>query len=98
MEIVSIERNTYDEMMNCFCQFTRKVFALCEKSEEKEMSEWLDSQEVCMILNIGKRKLQYLRNSRKLPYSMIGGKKYYKPEDVEKIVKLSNEGKEALDG
>ncbi|WP_370039493.1 helix-turn-helix domain-containing protein [Parabacteroides sp. AF48-14] len=39
-----------------------------------------------MILNIGKRKLQYLRNSRKIPYSMINGKIFYKPEDVRRLI------------
>ncbi len=98
MEIINIERSTYSEMMSRFGQFTRKIIALCEQSEEKEMSEWLDSQEVCMILDIGKRKLQYLRNTRKLPFSMIGGKKYYKPEDVQKIIKKCQDKKGEYDG
>jgi hypothetical protein len=98
MEIVSIERSTYSEMMSRFGQFTRKIISLCEQREEKKMSEWLDSQEVCMILDIGKRKLQYLRNTRKLPFSMIGGKNYYKPEDVEKIIKKCQVGKEVYNG
>lgn len=51
-----------------------------------------------MILDIGKRKLQYLRNTRKLPFSMIGGKNYYKPEDVEKIIKKCQAGKEVYNG
>lgn len=86
MEIVSIEKNTFEQMLNRFEQFTRKVDALCNQGEEKEMRQWLDSQDVCMILNIGKRKLQYLRNSRKIPYSMINGKIFYKPEDVRRLI------------
>ena len=86
MEIVSIEKNTFEQMINRFEQFTRKVDALCDQSEEKEMKEWLDSQDVCMILNIGKRKLQYLRNSRKIPFSMINGKVFYKPQDVKRLI------------
>lgn len=86
MEIVNIERNTFDEMMNRFEQFVRKVNRLCDQSEDKEMKEWLDSQEVCVILDISKRKLQYLRNCRKIPFSMINGKVYYKPEDVKKYI------------
>lgn len=86
MEIVSIEKNTFEQMINRFEQFTRRVDILCDQSEEKKMREWLDSQEVCMILNIGKRKLQYLRNSRKIPYTMLNGKVFYKPEDVKKLI------------
>ncbi|MEL5894688.1 helix-turn-helix domain-containing protein [Bacteroides sp. GD17] len=86
MEIVSIEKNTFEQMLNRFEQFTKKVDTLCDQGEEKEMRQWLDSQDVCMILNIGKRKLQYLRNSRKIPYSMINGKIFYKPEDVRRLI------------
>lgn len=86
MEIVSIEKNTFEQMINRFEQFTRKVDTLCDQSEEKEMKEWLDSQEVCIILNIGKRKLQYLRNTRKLPFSMFNGKVFYKLQDVKKLI------------
>lgn len=84
--------------MERFETFARKINILCDQSEDKEMKEWLDSQEVCMILDIGKRKLQYLRNTRKLPFSMIGGKNYYKPEDVQKIIKKCQNGKEEYDG
>jgi len=86
MEIISIEKNTFEQMINRFEQFTRKVDTLCDQSEEKEMKEWLDSQEVCIILNIGKRKLQYLRNTRKLPFSMFNGKVFYKPKDVKILI------------
>ncbi|WP_289299983.1 helix-turn-helix domain-containing protein [Xylanibacter muris] len=42
----------------------------------------MDNAEVCRQLHISKRTLQYLRNSGKLPYSTLGNKCYYKPEDV----------------
>lgn len=41
-----------------------------------------------MILDISKRKLQYLRNFQKIPYSMLNGKIYYKPEDVKRFIEL----------
>lgn len=41
-----------------------------------------------MILDISKRKLQYLRNFQKIPYSMLNGKIYYKPTDVKKYIEL----------
>lgn len=74
--------------MSRFEAFVRKINFLCDQSEDKEMKEWLDSQEVCLILDISKRKLQYLRNFRKIPYSMINGKIYYKPEDVKRYIDL----------
>ncbi|MCC8035285.1 MAG: helix-turn-helix domain-containing protein [Rikenellaceae bacterium] len=86
MEIVSIEKNTFEQMLNRFEQFALEVEALCNQGEDKGMKEWLDSQEVCVILNIGKRKLQYLRNSRKIPFSMINGKIFYRPQDVKRLI------------
>lgn len=88
MEIINIEARTFEAMMERFETFAQKINILCDQSEDKEMKEWLDSQEVCIILDISKRKLQYLRNFRKIPYSMLNGKIYYKPEDVKKYIEL----------
>ena len=46
----------------------------------------MDNIEVCRLLHISKRTLQYLRTSGKLPYSTLGNKCYYKPEDVEALI------------
>lgn len=86
MEIINIEARTFEAMMERFETFARKINILCDQSENKEMKEWLDSQEVCIILDISKRKLQYLRNFRKISYSMINGKVYYKPDDVKRYI------------
>ncbi|WP_106829815.1 helix-turn-helix domain-containing protein [Parabacteroides pacaensis] len=42
----------------------------------------MDSQEVCVRLNISLRTLQTLRDNGKLPYSQIQHKFFYKPKDV----------------
>lgn len=88
MEVINIEARTFEAMIERFEAFARKINLLCDQSEDKEMKEWLDSQEVCMILDISKRKLQYLRNFHKIPYSMLNGKIYYKPEDIRKYIEL----------
>lgn len=97
MEIINIEARTFEAMMERFEAFVRKVNSLCDQSEDKEMKEWLDSQEVCIILDISKRKLQYMRNFRKIPYSMINGKVYYKPEDVKNYIDSGSAGLERRD-
>jgi len=72
--------------MERFEQFLRNVDALCEQSGGREMGNWLNSQDVCMILNISKRTLQSLRDSGRLAYSQINRVMFYKPEDVEKLI------------
>ena len=50
----------------------------------------LDNQDVCRILNISLRTLQTYRSNRMLPYTQIGYKMFYKPEDVGKLLEQSS--------
>ena len=58
------------------------------KAGEKRISEWMDNQDVCRMLNISPRKLQTLRDNGTLAYSQINHKTYYRPEDVQRIVSV----------
>jgi len=42
----------------------------------------LDSQDVCLLLNVSKRTLQTYRDRKLLPYTSIGGKFFYRESDV----------------
>ena len=53
------------------------------------MGRWLDNQDVCQILNISLRTLQTYRDNHTLPYTQIGYKMYYKPEDIERLIEQS---------
>ena len=57
-----------------------------EHTEDKAMSKWLDTQDVCQMLNICPRTVQTLRDNGTLAYTQISHKTYYKPEDVMAIV------------
>lgn len=81
MEIVSIERKTFEAMVAKFDRFVSRM-------DEKKMSEWMDNQDVCRMLNISPRTLQTLRDNGTLAYSQINHKTYYRPEDVELIVSV----------
>ena len=52
------------------------------------MSEWMDNQDVCRMLNISPRTLQTLRDNGTLAYSQINHKTYYRSEDVKRIVSI----------
>lgn len=86
MEIINIEAQTFEAMMERFESFTQKVESLCGQHKHKDLKEWLDNQDVCVILNISPRTLQALRDNGKLAYTQIHRKMYYKPEDVEKVI------------
>lgn len=97
MEIINIEARTFEAMMERFGAFTQKVGELCKQSGSKEIGDWLDGQDVCMILNISKRKLQSLRDNRQVAFTMIGHKVYYKANDVQDVIRKIAVGKEVKD-
>lgn len=98
MEIVMIEARTYEAMMSKFEQFIRRVDVLCRQHMDYGTKKWLDSQEVCILLDISKRTLQSLRDSGKLGYSMIGHKIFYRPSDVQAMIDRLVEEREVRDG
>ena len=75
MEIVSIEKKTFEELVAKFDRFVRRMDAICHRHGEKKMSEWMDNQDVC-------------RDNGTLAYSQINHKTYYRPEDVQRIVSI----------
>ena len=88
MEVISIERSTYEELLTSFNSFVSQMKAMAGRGTDKRLGEGLDNQDVCQILNISPRTLQTLRQNGTLAYSQIEHKTYYKPEDVERIIPL----------
>ena len=88
MEIVNIEARTFEAMLSKFEVFADRMEKLCTLYGDMSQRMWLDNQDVCLMLNISPRTLQTLRDNGTLPYSQICHKTYYKPEDVERIVRL----------
>lgn len=91
MEIVNIDAKTFEAMLSKFEGFVGRMEQLCRQHGDKDMSEWMDNQDVCGLLNISPRTLQTLRDNGTLAYSQINHKTYYKPEDVQKILPLVEE-------
>ena len=85
MEIVSITNRTLDSLIADFEELANKAGEIAD-SKDYALQDWLDNQDVCTILNIGKRTLQTYRDRGKLPFTQIDRKMYYKPTDVEKVL------------
>ena len=51
MEIVTIEATVFESMLEYPENAARITDELCEKLREKRMGEWLDTQEVCLLLD-----------------------------------------------
>ena len=86
MEVISIERSTYEELLTSFNSFVTKMKEMTNRGKDKGLGDWLDNQDVCQMLNISPRTLQTLRDNGTLAYSQINRKLFYKPEDVESIL------------
>lgn len=87
MEIVAIEKRTFEQMMQRFEDFAKQVNALCGQNCSNE--NWFDNKQVCELLKISPRTLQTYRDTGVLPFSHIGRKCYYKVTDIEQFVNQS---------
>lgn len=87
MEIISIEKKVFETMMTRFEMLANKVQMLCRKFGDKKLNKWYDNQDVCLMFRISPRTLQTLRDNGTLPYTRINRKIYYKPEDVQNVIK-----------
>ena len=72
MEIVSIEKKTFEMMVAAFGALSEKVAALRRKSDTGRMERWLTGEEVCGQLRISPRTLQTLRDRRLIRYAEHG--------------------------
>ena len=63
MEVISIERSIYEELLTSFNSFVAQMRALADRGTDKGLGDWLDNQDVCQMLNISPRTLQTLRDN-----------------------------------
>ena len=87
IEIVNIEKTTYDKFVGQFESFVKKMTEMGNRGTNKCLGDWLDNDEVCRNLKISKRTLQTLRDNGTLAYSQKGAafrKPRKKPETKDK--------------
>lgn len=89
MEIISMDSRVFDNIVHRIKSIEQKTISLCQKQEDLALKDWLDNQEVCQILSISPRTLQTYRDKGIISFSCIRQKIYYRPEDVEKVLRLS---------
>jgi len=51
-----------------------------------QLSDWLDNQDMLVTFHISLRTLQNLRSRGELPYAILGGRCFYKKEDVQRLM------------
>lgn len=91
MEVVIIEKKTFEALLSGVETLTGKVGALCRRCNDKQMQKWLDGEEVCRLLRISPRTLQSLRDNRTIGCTQINRKFYYKPEEIERLMPIAGQ-------
>lgn len=89
MEIISMSIKVFDALAQRVGDIEEKAERLYRRQSDLGLKKWLDSQDVCEILDITKRTLQSYREKGLLPYSRIEHKIRYKPEYVQKLLQSS---------
>lgn len=58
MEIICMEKQTFDELIVRLSMIEKKVTDICSQTKDAGLKKWMDNQEVCGTLRISKRTLQ----------------------------------------
>lgn len=99
MEVLAIQKSALDGMKNEL----KALLELTENATQKytpifKEEQWLDNQEVCLMMNITKRTLQTYKSKGLLPYSKLNRKNYYKRSDVQALLEAGQLDNTAEDG
>ena len=81
------------EMLDALFNLEKEINLLRNQHPNCQLNEWLDNQEVCEILNISLRTLQYLKNRGNITFTQIGRKTYYHKQEVMNLIKGQQYGK-----
>ena len=89
MDIIVIEKKAFEQLLEETQRLAERVELLSRKCQDKRLQKWLTGEEVCAILKISQRSLQTMRSKHKICYYQLGRKFYYRPEEVELVIRQS---------
>ncbi|PLX06037.1 MAG: DNA-binding protein [Marinilabiliales bacterium] len=87
MNVITIESEAFRQIIEKLQGLEDKFIKMKMDAESPLSDRWLDNQDVMLLLKISKRTLQTYRDERKIPFSQVGNKIYYKASDVERFLK-----------
>ena len=73
---------TFEEIKQALSSIIRDIRTGRGIRQEERLTEWMDNQEACIMMDISPRKLLTLRSTGKIPYSRIDRKIYYRKKDI----------------
>ena len=84
MEVITIESQAYKNIMSKMD--TIYDYVVSQQNTQDEEDSWVDNYEVCTFLKMSDRTLQRLRSEKKINYSRIRGKTYYKISGIKRMM------------
>ncbi|SEH29966.1 helix-turn-helix domain-containing protein [Chryseobacterium culicis] len=84
MDVITIESKAFKSLMSKVD--TIFDYVITQQNLQNKEDSWVDSYEVCTFLKISDRTLQRLRSQRKITYSRIRGKNYYKISEIKRML------------
>ena len=84
MEVITIESQAYKNIMSKMD--TIYDYVVSQQNTQDEEDSWVDNYEVCTFLKMSDRTLQRLRSEKKINYSRIRGKTYYKISEIKRMM------------
>lgn len=87
MGIVCIDERVWRELVKRLKELAARSGRVEKLFNPPASDGWLDAQDVCRRLGISKRTLQMYRTAGRLPFSNVGGKYFYREQDVARYLK-----------
>lgn len=82
MSYIEVKEETLDRLLEVGMRLSSKLLSFLTEQDIKTQNNWLDNQDVCLLLKKSKSQLQYLRTSGQLAYFKLENKIYYRESDV----------------
>lgn len=89
MEFIGVDIKLFDSLEADLNSLANEACKISQDVDYATQKKWLDSQDVCQILNVSFRTLQYYREKGEIPFTRLERKIYYKSEDVEDFLRRS---------
>lgn len=88
--VIIVDQYEFEKLVRKINQIDAKLDALNLKSNDGFKDKWYVTEEVCRLINVSKRTLQKMRDSRAISFTQSGKKIYYKASDIEKYLETLN--------
>lgn len=91
--IVIINESTFTKWMERVKELLSVLHCQEQQVKNKGIGTWLDTSEVCAMLNLSKRSVQSMRERGELPYTKIECRIYHRADDVAKMMEVTMKSK-----